>query len=73
MRARAHGFLLLPCRRVRAHVFARLAKVPQSLIDSTVAAANESKEFFRMEGSGHDISGDDFYEALVRFLARTAL
>ena len=33
-------------------------------------AANEPKEFLRVEGAGHGIGGDDFYGPLARFLDR---
>ncbi len=37
------------------------------------AAANEPKEFFRMEGATHNLQlGDEFYQALARFLAKYA-
>jgi fermentation-respiration switch protein FrsA (DUF1100 family) len=46
--------------------------VPFPQGEALFAAANEPKEFFRMEGVGHGISGDDFYDALTRFLQKHA-
>lgn len=38
--------------------------------EALFAAANEPKEFLRVEGAGHSIPSDDFYGPLARFLDR---